>query len=483
VGHPDHSCETCRNCGCDSRRRRFKRRDLCGKCFYLFDCIKTIERWDRTKPGTLKNAGALRRRYSAGPVPSLDSMSGLEFEAIKSNFVSQLLASLQALRMREARRQGDMRVDGAVLEQKLKEILGLVQLRDQYDRVAERFDGLSNLLNQTFSPEQCRILYGLLDDIEEQTYGQVTDGQKAFEALFQQRVSVQKETPTASAASPVVVGDRFPPVAALHELWLVDARQRSRSGECVLLAIDAFSHAVMHTEACVATDLETLKSFLGRAFRRFGIPARIAIRYDQIRPALTALDVWLIEHDIALHPPVCLEPAITVPWEHVVAQLRTDVLVQAFPTLEAAQQAQARWADVRRARDCMERANGSALQSASRPYLEQILPHEYAPHEIIRRVQERGRVSMFGQIVRVPRVLRGKDIAFRPTSRDGHFEVYFRSQKITIAKLRSAPARMAGAAGSLAAASVDRKPASMPHGSEIIRTQTWPATPALGRTA
>ena len=62
---------------------------------------------------------------------------------------------------------------------------------------------------------------------------------------------------------------------------------------------------------------------------------------------------------------------------------------------------------------------------------------EYEPHDIVRRVQERGRVSLFGQIVRIPKAFRGKDVALRPTQQEGLFDVHFRMQKIATVKVRS----------------------------------------------
>ena len=123
------------------------------------------------------------------------------------------------------------------------------------------------------------------------------------------------------------------------------------------------------------------------------------------------------------------------------------------------------------------------VENPERPHLDQIQPHEYAPHDIIRRVQERGRVSMFGHITRVPRVLRGKDIAFRPTSREGHFEVYFRCQKITTAKLHSARERGASAVEPSAPVPADRDQGQITAGPEIVRVRNWPLSPALSRTA
>ncbi|MBV8839517.1 MAG: hypothetical protein JO000_23535 [Alphaproteobacteria bacterium] len=54
-------------------------------------------------------------------------------------------------------------------------------------------------------------------------------------------------------------------------------------------------------------------------------------------------------------------------------------------------------------------------------------------------------MSLFGRIVRVPKALRGRDIAFRPTERNGMFDVLFRSQRISTLRVSAAAAPAAEA--------------------------------------
>jgi hypothetical protein len=432
--------DTCRNCGCDNIRRRFKRRNLCGKCFYLFEYIKSVQRWDRSKPKTLKNIGVLRRRYGDAS-QHLDKMSDADLAAFKSNTVDQLLEALRSLRVREARRRGDARVDGVTIEQKLKDLLKVVQLRDKYDRVAGRFNGVSAVLNHAFSPEQCRILYSLLDDIEEHTYGQVTEGHKAFEAIYQHR---KPEAPTlAPAAAQVGPAEIAATPRVANELWLVDFRHRVQSGEKwlhPLVIVDAHTRSVVLGGACASNSFDALRERLIEAFRRNGLPARVVVRHSQPRSTLTLLDVWLIEHDIEAESMARQSAHVSGALEVIMRRLRAELLCREFSNLGAADEAISRWsADLNAGSDTSgdpAPRKDDPLRPA-RPYLEQIVAFEYEPHDIIRRVQERGRVSLFGRIVRVPKSLRGKDVAFRPTLQDGVFDVLFRSQKISTAKVRS----------------------------------------------
>jgi hypothetical protein len=188
--------DRCRNCGCERWRRPFKRRDCCGKCFYLFEYLRVVERWDLSRPETLRQIGLMHRRIDGNPVASLQAMSAADLAVFKASYIGQIKAALDLLRIREAKRRGELRVDGSSIEHKLKDMLKLIQLRDKYERAASRFHGLATMLDHTFSPEQCRILYNLLDDIEEQTYGRVAEGYKALEAIYQNKRKAPVSSPS-----------------------------------------------------------------------------------------------------------------------------------------------------------------------------------------------------------------------------------------------------------------------------------------------
>ena len=177
----------CRNCGCARLRRPFKRRDCCGKCFYLFEYLRVVERWDLGRPETLRQIGGMARGIGGAAMPSIQAMSADHFAVFKASYLEQIKAALELLRIREAKRRGELCVDGASIQHKLKDMLKLIQLRDKYERAASRFHGLATMLDHTFTPEQCRILYNLLDDIEEQTYGRVAEEYKALAAIHQKR--------------------------------------------------------------------------------------------------------------------------------------------------------------------------------------------------------------------------------------------------------------------------------------------------------
>jgi putative transposase len=411
--------DRCRSCGCAPTRRLFKRRNTCGKCFYLFECLKAVERWDLSRPETLKNIGALRHSYRGGSFPTLQKMLEEEFLVVKSSYISQIRASLDHLKTRESRRRGEARVDGSCVEEKLKSILKMVQLRDTYDRVANHFDGLASTVDNTLSPDQCRFLYSLLDDVEEHTYSHVAEGAKTLEAIHQHRKtepvsgSETLSAPQRRAVEPVL------PATGPDDLWLADVKHRIQfnGGRAHLLTVvDAYSGFVVLTAVCPDNAFESLKGCLRQAFRRHGIPRRMIIRGGP-RATCTPLDVWILEQDIAgEHPSQRLAEAGA--HDRFLARVRAELLEQQYADRAAAEIALAQWTAQYNASRTTSGHGCDQGPSADRRYCEQLVAFEYEPHDIVRRVQERGRVSLFGQIVRIPKAFRGKDVALkRPSCR------------------------------------------------------------------
>jgi hypothetical protein len=431
--------DRCRSCGCAPTRRLFKRRNTCGKCFYLFECLKTVERWDLSNPETLKNIGALRHSYRGGSFPTLQKMSEQEFLVVKSSYIGQIGASLDHLKARESKRRGEARVDGSCVEEKLKNILKMVQLRDTYDRVANHFDGLASTVDNTLSPDQCRFLYSLLDDVEEHTYSHIAESAKTLEAIYQHRKpeptsdSGMLSAPQRRAAEPVL------PAIGPNDLWLADVKHRIQlnGGRAHLLTIvDAHSGFAVLTAVCPDNGFESLKGCLRQAFRRHGMPRRMIIRGGGPRAAYTPLDVWVLEQDIAVGH-ASQRQAEAGAHDRFLACVRAELLEQQYADRAAAEIALAQWTAQYNASRTTSDHGCDQGPSADRRYGEQLVAFEYEPHDIVRRVQERGRVSLFGQIVRIPKAFRGKDVALRPTQHAGIFDVHFRMQKIATVKVHS----------------------------------------------
>lgn len=61
---------------------------------------------------------------------------------------------------------------------------------------------------------------------------------------------------------------------------------------------------------------------------------------------------------------------------------------------------------------------------------------EYAPGDIVRRVQSKGELHYHGQVFRVSQALRGYPVALRPTTTDGRLTVYFCQHQVGEIDLR-----------------------------------------------
>ena len=110
-----------------------------------------------------------------------------------------------------------------------------------------------------------------------------------------------------------------------------------------------------------------------------------------------------------------------------------------FADLAAAERAFERWRNVNNTNGRTRRSSSlfrPAAISRARDYVETIAPFEYAPGDIVRRVQQGGHVSLLGRAIKVPKAFRGKSIAFRPTTQDGVFDVVFRTQMIATVDIR-----------------------------------------------
>jgi transposase InsO family protein len=234
-----------------------------------------------------------------------------------------------------------------------------------------------------------------------------------------------------------------------NELWQMDfkghvALQAGRLHP--LTVLDDHSRFSVMLAACVNEQTETVRQHLIVAFRRYGLPESLITDNgspwgDGPGSPFTPLGVWLIEQGIKISHSRPYHPQTMGKDERFHRSLKAEVLsAPPFADIAAAERAFERWRNIyntQRPHEALELAvPASRYQPSPRDYVETIAPFEYAPGDIVRRVQQGGHVSLLGRAIKVPKAFRGKAVAFRPTADDGVFDVVFRTQRIATIDIR-----------------------------------------------
>ena len=240
-----------------------------------------------------------------------------------------------------------------------------------------------------------------------------------------------------------------------NELWQMDFKGHValHDGRLhPLTVLDDHSRFAVVLAACANEQTETVRQHLVVAFRRYGLPERLITDNgspwgDGPGSPFTPLGVWLIEHGIKISHSRPYHPQTMGKDERFHRSFKAEVLSgPPFADLAAAERALDRWRDVynpQRPHEALELAvPASRYQPSPRDYLETIAPFEYAPGDIVRRVQQGGHVSFLGRALKVPKAFRGKQVALRPTTTDGVFDVIFRTQMIATVDIRPLDCRV-----------------------------------------
>ena len=252
-----------------------------------------------------------------------------------------------------------------------------------------------------------------------------------------------------------------------NELWQMDFKGHvaMAAGRLhPLTVLDDHSRFAVVLAACANERTETVRQQLIGAFRRYGLPDRMITDNgspwgDGPGSPFTPLGVWLIEQDIQISHSRSYHPQTMGKDERFHRSLKAEALSgPPFADLIAAERAFDHWRMVyntQRPHEALELAvPASRYHPSRRDYAETIAPFEYAPGDIVRRVQQGGHVSLLGRTVKVSKAFRGKTVAFRPTVEDGVFNAFFRSQMIATVDIRA----------------LDRRPESVHDVSEHLST-------------
>jgi len=238
---------------------------------------------------------------------------------------------------------------------------------------------------------------------------------------------------------------------APNQLWQMDFKGHFALGNgqrCHPLGmVDDHSRFALCLQACRNQQGETVQQQLTTTFRRYGLPE--AMLMDNGSPwgssdpdhPYTPLTVWLLRLGVGIgHGRPC-HPQTQGKQERFHRTLKAEVLTG--PVLKDFPQAQARfdqWREVynhERPHQALGMAvPASRYQVSPRSFPEVLPPIEYGPGDVVRKVQDQGKISFQNRDFRIGKAFRGYPVALRPSLQDGVFIVHFCSHQIAEIRVR-----------------------------------------------
>lgn len=136
----------CVNCGTD--RFLLRARGYCARCYPVLRKLEIVHSWDLDRPETLRGYSQLAVFYTK---------HGFNF--LKNETLKRFQRRLDFLKTRE--RQRNSSIGGLEIEHLLRRLGKMCGVRDDVHQ------GVARYVEDVFTPEQRRVLFCLLSDIEE----------------------------------------------------------------------------------------------------------------------------------------------------------------------------------------------------------------------------------------------------------------------------------------------------------------------------
>lgn len=237
---------------------------------------------------------------------------------------------------------------------------------------------------------------------------------------------------------------------APNDLWQMDFKGHvgMRAGRLhPLTVLDDHSRFSIVLAACTDETTETVRGQLVTAFRRYGLPFRMAVDNgapwgDSGGSRFTVLTVWLIEIGIDVSHSRPYHPQTLGKAERFHRTLKADLLQgPPFADRDHAQAAFDGWRHRYNAERPHDALGGdvplSRYRLSERQYRQTVEPFGYADDDLLRKVDQNGRTSLLGRAVKLGKAFAGKTVAFRPTTTDGVFDAVFRHHNIETVDLNA----------------------------------------------
>jgi len=226
-------------------------------------------------------------------------------------------------------------------------------------------------------------------------------------------------------------------------LWQMDFKGHVplARGRCHPLTIlDDHSRFALAVACCLDEEGATVRQHLTAVFRRYGLPLRLLADngspWSAAGQPWTPLTVWLLRLGVTVAHGRPSHPQTQGKDERFHRTLKAEALRDwACVDLAAAQRRCDRFrADynlVRPHEGIGMATPASRYAPSPRPFPEQLPALEYAPGDLVRKVQDKGEIWVRGRPYRVGAAFRGESIALRPTADGTIWDVHYAHHRIT----------------------------------------------------
>lgn len=237
---------------------------------------------------------------------------------------------------------------------------------------------------------------------------------------------------------------------APNRLWQMDYKGHfpTRTVRCHPLTIlDDHSRFSLGLFACKDQQGATVRGRLSGIFGLYGLPECLLVDNgspwgcDADNP-YTPLTVWLLRLGTEVWHARAYHPQTLGKAERFHRTLKAEVLRDRdFRDLEECQEVFDRWQEVynfERPHQALGLAvPASRYRPSPRRFPQPLPPIEYGPDDVVRKVQDKGRISYRNRVYRVPKAFKGYPVALRPTLTDGVLDVFFCAHKVAQIDLRA----------------------------------------------
>jgi transposase InsO family protein len=235
-----------------------------------------------------------------------------------------------------------------------------------------------------------------------------------------------------------------------NQLWQMDFKgffALEEGGYChPLTVLDDHSRFLVGLKACPNETRQTVQEQLSGIFRSYGLPERMLMDNgspwgDDADSPHTILTAWLLRLGVRISHGHPYHPQTQGKDERLHRTLQDELLSRySLSNLPACQVHFDRWRDLynyERPHEALEMHSPiSRYQPSPRPFPEVLPPILYDTGDIVRKVDEGGKISFRHRRFRVGKAFRNNPVALRPALDDGTYDVYYCHQKVARISLR-----------------------------------------------